>query len=124
MSTVRVSSIQNLNGVEVYTAKAWVSFNGVGTVGIRGSGNVSSITDNGVADYTINFNYAFSDANYAVSLSSQPDRSSYGIGAPIIHPSFNPTTSGVRVVNYFQDDNNNAVYYGTDSPYYHVIVFR
>ena len=53
----------------VYAARAWVNFNGTGTVAIRSSGNVSSITDNGVGDYTVNFTTALPDANYAVSLS-------------------------------------------------------
>lgn len=66
MSTIRVNTIQNTSGVEVYTAKAWVNFNGTGTVAIRASGNVSSITDNGAGDYTVNFSTAMSDANYAV----------------------------------------------------------
>lgn len=53
-----------------YAARAWVNFNGTGTVAIRASGNVSSITDNGVGDYTINFTTAMSDANYGVSYGS------------------------------------------------------
>lgn len=50
----------------VFAARAWVNFNGSGTVAIRASGNVSSVTDNGVGDYTINFTTALPDANYAV----------------------------------------------------------
>ena len=46
-------------------AKAWVNFNGTGTVAIRASYNVSSITDNGTGDYTVNFTTALADANYA-----------------------------------------------------------
>ena len=49
----------------LYMCRAWVNFNGSGTVAIRGSGNVSSITDNGAGDYTVNFTTAMSDANYA-----------------------------------------------------------
>jgi hypothetical protein len=64
MSTLRVTTLQNLSGTEVYTAKAWVNFNGTGTVAIRAAGNVSSITDNGTGDYTVNFTTAFSDTNY------------------------------------------------------------
>jgi hypothetical protein len=67
MSTLRVNTLQNAAGVEVYTAKAWVNFNGTGTVAIRASGNVSSITDNGTGDYTVNFTTALADANYAVT---------------------------------------------------------
>ena len=48
-----------------YGCRAWVNFNGQGTVAIRASGNVSSITDNGVGNYTVNFTTAMPDANYA-----------------------------------------------------------
>lgn len=54
----------------VYAARAWVNFNGTGTVAIRGSGNVSSITDINVGEYAINFTTAMSDANYSVSGTS------------------------------------------------------
>jgi hypothetical protein len=47
-----------------YSARAWVNFNGTGTVAIRASGNVSSVTDNGTGDYTVNFATAMSDSNY------------------------------------------------------------
>jgi hypothetical protein len=47
-------------------AKAWVNFDGTGTPSIRGSFNVSSITDNGTGDYTLNFTTAMPNANYAV----------------------------------------------------------
>jgi hypothetical protein len=53
-----------------YGCRAWVNFNGTGTVAIRGSGNVTSITDNNIGDYTLNFTTALADANYAVSGSS------------------------------------------------------
>ena len=49
-----------------YSARAWVNFNGTGTVAIRASGNVSSITDNGTGTYTVNFSTAMSDGNYAI----------------------------------------------------------
>jgi hypothetical protein len=71
MSTIKVTTIQNLAGVEVYTAKAWVNFNGTGTVAIRASGNVSSITDTGTGDYTVNFTVAMVDANYSFSGTCQ-----------------------------------------------------
>jgi len=48
-----------------YGCRAWVNFNGTGTVAIRGSGNVSSITDNGVGDYTVNFSTTLVDGNYS-----------------------------------------------------------
>lgn len=46
-------------------ARAWVNFNGSGTIAIRASYNVSSLTDNGVGNYTINFTNALADVNYA-----------------------------------------------------------
>lgn len=49
----------------LYACRAWVNFNGTGTVAIRASGNVSSITDNGTGDYTVNFTTAMPDANYS-----------------------------------------------------------
>ena len=52
-----------------YGCRAWVNFNGTGTVAIRASGNVSSITDNNVGDYTVNFTTAMTDANYSVAYS-------------------------------------------------------
>ena len=54
-----------------YGCRAWVNFNGTGTVAIRASGNVSSITDNGTGDYTVNFTTAMVDANYSAH---------YGVG--------------------------------------------
>lgn len=51
----------------IYACRAWVNFNGTGTVAIRASGNVSSITDNGTGDYTVNFTTAMPDANYCLA---------------------------------------------------------
>jgi hypothetical protein len=53
----------------VYGCRAWVNFNGTGTVAIRASGNVSSITDNSTGDYTVNFTTALPDANYSSVVS-------------------------------------------------------
>jgi hypothetical protein len=50
-----------------YGCRAWVNFNGTLTVAIRANGNVSSITDNGIGDYTVNFITAMPDANYAIA---------------------------------------------------------
>jgi hypothetical protein len=73
MSTLRLTTISNQTGsasvpsdtVINGSAKAWVNFNGTGTVAIRASFNVSSITDNGVGNYTVNFTNAMPDVNYA-----------------------------------------------------------
>ena len=60
-----------------YLVQAWVNFNGVGTVAIGASGNVSSITDNGVGDYTVTFTNALSDTNYGFAGAAE------GEGGPI-----------------------------------------
>lgn len=67
MSTIKANQWLNSDGTENYKCRAWVNFNGTGTVAIRASGNVSSITDNGTGDYTVNFTAALADADYAVS---------------------------------------------------------
>jgi hypothetical protein len=120
MSTIKCTTLQNLSGVEVYTAKAWVNFNGTGTVAIRASGNVSSITDNGVGDYTVNFTNAMVDANYTVIAG--------GNGGTI--NDFNnvtnapygqvPTTSSVRVRNV----DSGATVASRDLIYAYVAIFR
>ena len=65
-----VKTALNASGTApIYACRAWVNFNGTGTVAIRASGNVSSITDNGVGDYTVNFTTSMPDANYSFSAS-------------------------------------------------------
>ena len=59
-----------------YGCRAWVNFNGRDTVAIRESKNVSSITDNGTGDYTVNFTTAMPDVNYCVNLTSSVQGSS------------------------------------------------
>lgn len=63
--TVVADKWQNGNGTENYKCRAWVNFNGHNTVAIRGSGNVSSITDNATGQYTVNFITAMPDVNYS-----------------------------------------------------------
>ena len=63
----RAKTALNATGdAPIYACRAWVNFNGTGTVAIRASGNVSSITDNGVGNYTVNFTNAMVNANYSV----------------------------------------------------------
>jgi hypothetical protein len=62
-----------------YSARAWVNFNGTGTVAIRASGNVSSITDNGTGLYTVNFTTALPDANYSILGTAQSLANLYGV---------------------------------------------
>ena len=70
MSTLKANQWLNPDGSENYKCRAWVNFNGTGVVAIRAAGNVSSITDNGVGDYTVNFTTPIPDADYAVSFGS------------------------------------------------------
>jgi hypothetical protein len=72
MSTIKVDTIKNTSNVEVFTCKAWVNFDGTQAAAsmIRASGNVTSITDNGTGNYTVNFATAMADANYTVVLQS------------------------------------------------------
>jgi hypothetical protein len=87
--------------------KAWVNFNGTGTVAIRASYNVSSITDNGTGDYTVNFTTALADANYLVVGASAKNSS---IGAvPIgIQSAATPTTTAVRIESGYFSTNIRA----------------
>ena len=77
MSTIKVNNLQNASGGSNSTpeqihqgrAKAWVNFNGTGTIAIRDSFNISSLTDNNTGDYTVNFTNNFSNTNYCFQLS-------------------------------------------------------
>ena len=76
MSTIKTETLSTPSNATVPvdtvvngTAKAWVNFNGTGTVAIRRAFNVASITDNGAGQYTINFATAMPDADYAAPTS-------------------------------------------------------
>ena len=81
----------------VYACRAWVNFNGTGTVAIRASGNVSSITDNGTGDYTVNFTTAMPDANYSVTGVARSEGSNYPGTVIGINRNTAQTTSLVRI---------------------------
>lgn len=71
IAAARITTALNAAGsAPIYACRTWVNFNGTGTVAIRASGNVSSITDNGVGSYTVNFSTAMPDANYSVTVTS------------------------------------------------------
>ena len=74
-----------------YGCRAWVNFNGTGTVAIRASGNVTSITDNGTGNYTVNFTNAMPDANYCVTQMLSAQGSNNDGGHAVI--AFNTTLS-------------------------------
>lgn len=121
MSTLTVQNISNGSvstssaNVIQGCAKAWVNFNGTGTVAIRASYNVTSITDNGTGDYAVNFTNALSDANYvAIAL---PIADVTGFGSSPIKLGSTPTTSTVS----FRPVNNNTYY---DASILSVAIFR
>jgi len=71
LATDAVDQLSTASGsAPSYSARAWVNFNGTGTVAIRASGNVTSITDHGTGDYSVNFTIALPDANYSAVLST------------------------------------------------------
>ena len=130
MSTLKVNNLQDINGANNSTpeqvaqgrAKAWVNFNGTGTVAIRDDFNVSSITDNGTGDYTVTFDNAMPSANYAVATSHKEDETdTTAAGARTMirrgAASFYSTTA-VRVIN---SNTTNGV--GVDAIIFNVIIF-
>jgi len=66
-------------GLSQFTAKAWVNFNGTGTVSIRDSHNVSSITDNGTGEWAANYSNSMSNANYSATTANSYVGGSYDI---------------------------------------------
>ena len=110
-----------------YGCRAWVNFNGTGTVAIREDGNVTSITDNGTGDYTVNFTTAMPDVNYCVSgscLGGSTAGANY-----LIFGGKNANTSNTQTVNdvqittaYVSSTVGNAVLY--DHSTINVAIFR
>ena len=86
--------------------KAWVNFNGTGTVAIRASYNVTSITDNGTGDYTVNMTTALQDANYAVTLGVSNGTS--GTSAIQIFNGGTYSTTAVRLATYRTETGNSV----------------
>lgn len=118
MSTLKVDTIRDTSGVEVYTAKAWVNFNGTGTVAIREAGNVSSITDNGTGDYTLNFTTAMADANYAmVGSGNYGEEVNWRVPVPRAY-----SASSIRILTIYADANNNPAAY--DGALINIAIFR
>jgi hypothetical protein len=98
-----------------YGCRAWVNFNGTGTVAIRASGNVSSITDNGTGDYTVNFTTAMPDINYCASGSCGSPATANGY---VTQP--NPTsTSAFRFLTVNANGSGNQ-----DVSNVHINIFR
>jgi hypothetical protein len=105
-------TIQDSAGTTIGTfCRAWVNFNGTGTVAIRASFNVSSITDSGVGSYIINFTTAMADTNYCV-VSENEIGTSTGVKAQTY------ATTNVAVVTVLY----NSVAY--DCAFNNVAIFR
>jgi len=101
-----------------YGARAWVNFNGTGTVVIRDSVNVSSITDRGVGVYRINMTNAMSDVNYAVVIGAKAiSVSTFGVCTALLFDE-DPTTANFSITT--QADNGDRY----DLPIVNVSVFR
>ncbi len=100
----------------IYGARAWVNFNGTGTVAIRSSGNVSSITDNNTGDYTVNFTTAMPDANYNFVVSAER-----GAGQNMI---INKTNGGTQTTSALQIEANDQTNTGRDPVTVCISIFR
>jgi hypothetical protein len=122
MSTIKVSAIQDLSGGQNVNvpnaAKAWVNFNGTGTVAIREDFNVSSITDNGTGSYTVNFTNAMLDANYPFSGSVR----SPNVTNRFIVGQVNAATQSTTALPFTVVDSN--VGSVTDCPTVNILVIR
>jgi len=95
--TINSAQVPTVSGTApLYMCRAWVNFNGTGTVAIRASGNVSSITDNGVGSYTVNFTTAMPDANYNAT-SGNSDRPTIDYGGIISIPTAQLVTGSVGI---------------------------
>lgn len=116
-----VKTILNASGfAPMYACRAWVNFNGTGTVDIRASGNVSSITDNGVGNYTVNLTTAMPDANYAWEGTVQGDATGSARSAFSDTADVNTTTS-FKVKTGYSSGGSSAL---QDFPTVSVTVFR
>jgi hypothetical protein len=103
-----------------YGCRAWVNFNGTGTVAIRASGNVSSITDGGTGMYTINFTTAMPDANYCVIGTSGGPNGSSGDDSVVTFGAVPSSTSSTPIIR-FRNFTDNLFY---DVQYGAIAVFR
>ena len=111
MSTVKITTLSTLDGTYTVPAetlargacRAWCNFNGTGTVAIRASFNVSSITDNGTGDYTVNFTTAMEDADYSATGMVRNDNTNgnRGAGGVQIKDGFTPTASALRLLTAY-----------------------
>lgn len=94
----------------IYGVRAWVNFNGTGTVAISASANVSSITDNGTGDYTVNFSTTMPNVNYCWAGSIKPDSGADADGQIVESRDNARTTSALRILTReFTSDQTDAL---------------
>jgi len=97
VAAARITGALNATGsAPIYACRAWVNFNGTGTVAIRASGNVSSITDNGTGNYTVNFTTAMPDADYSAQVAVGVTGNVSGSNPEFYGQSSNFLTTSVR----------------------------
>ena len=96
------AALGNVGTAPVYAARAWVNFNGSGTVAIRGSGNVTSITDNNTGDYTINFTTSMPDTNYSGQVCIGAVGTSDGVGGGYSAATLIAASFRIRTLNASQ----------------------
>ena len=128
MSEIRANTISDAAGTGPatltgqYAAKAWVNFNGTGTVAIRDGANVSSITDNGTGDYSVNFTAALTDADYvAVASARQLTASGYLSVATDVNTAGSSLT---RTTAAYQVQMQNVVGGLNDNPFTQIAITR
>ena len=97
MSTAKFNQWLNSDGTENYKCRAWVNFNGTGTIAIKAAGNVSSVVDTAVGDYTINFTNPLLDANYAVTITADVGGSANAVITMTRDDVTPRTTSSVKI---------------------------
>ena len=118
MSTLAVGTIksvasaapvfQNTSGTEKgQLAKAWISFDGEGTIAINDSFNNSSIADNATGEYTVTLSTAMSNANYSIVLGCKSKLSNRNTVANAGGTSENdPTTTAFQIVTMGSTNNS------------------
>jgi len=120
----QVKTATNASGsAPISSCRAWCNFNGTGTVAIRASGNVSSITDNGTGSYTVNFTTAMPDANYSAVVTGGADLlDTSGQKFAVMGVSTFLTTSANVTVR--QADNNDNTFVAADTDQVCLAFFR
>ena len=117
---ITINGSGTIDGLSAGGLKAWVNFNGTGTVAIRANYNVSSITDNGQGAFTVNLTTALADTNAAPVTSGMRYAASVSRAGKIDANIASTTT--VRLFTGYEDSFTGAI--ATDLEFNHVAIFR